>query len=103
MSPLGPRAADLVRKALAGGLAVAVTVLFFRAMLRLADHRGSWADLELWLASALAVLGVAWVRAARRVRRHPDDPPRDEGPGGTDPGHSSGAASASSSEKTEIR
>jgi hypothetical protein len=62
------RAADLVRKACAGLLAVAVTVLLFRAMFRLANGRGTWADWELWLALALAALGVYWVKAARRVR-----------------------------------
>jgi hypothetical protein len=53
---------------LAALLAVAVTVLLFRVMFRLADGRGSWADAELWVALALAALGIVWVKAARRVR-----------------------------------
>lgn len=68
MSALAPRAADLVRKSCAGLLAVAVTVLLFRAMFRLANGKGTWWDWELWLALVLAALGVFWVKAARRVR-----------------------------------
>ena len=68
MSELAPRTADLVRKTCAGFLAVAVTVLLFRAMFRLANGHGSWTDWELWTALVLAVVGILWVRAARRVR-----------------------------------
>jgi hypothetical protein len=68
MSGLPPRAADLLRKACAAALAVAVTVLLFRAMFRLAEGRAVWAEWELWTALILAALGVLWVRAARRVR-----------------------------------
>jgi hypothetical protein len=62
------RTADLVRKVSAGFLAVAVTVLLFRAMFRLANGHGSWTDWELWAALVLAAIGILWVRAARRVR-----------------------------------
>lgn len=65
---MSPAAADLVRKASAGLLAVSVTVLLFRVMFRAANGRASLADAELWVALGLAAAGVAWVKAARRVR-----------------------------------
>ena len=68
MSRPGARAADLVRKVAAALLAVAVTVLLFRVMFRVADGRGSGTDVELWTALGLAALGIVWVKAARRVR-----------------------------------
>ena len=68
MSESSARTSDLVRKACAGFLAVAVTVLLFRAMFRLANGHGSWTDWELWTALVLAAVGILWVRAARRVR-----------------------------------
>ncbi len=68
MLSLSPRLADTVRKACAGGLAIAVTVLLFRVMFRAANGRASLADAELWVALGLAAAGVAWVKAARRVR-----------------------------------
>jgi hypothetical protein len=65
---MSPAAADLVRKVTAGALSILVTVLLFRVMFRAAQGRGSFADLELWAGLGLLVLGVAWVKAARRVR-----------------------------------
>lgn len=73
MRSLSPRLADYVRKACAGGLAIAVTVLLFRIMFRAANGKARLSDWELWTALLLAGLGIAWVKAARRV-----SPPRDE-------------------------
>lgn len=73
MHSLSPRLADTVRKACAGGLAIAVTVLLFRVMFRAANGKARLNDWELWTALLLAGLGITWVKAARRV-----SPPRDD-------------------------
>jgi hypothetical protein len=62
-----PRVADLVRKTLGGAMAVALTVLLFRVLSRLAEGRQRLLDWELWVALALATLGFLWVRFARRL------------------------------------
>ena len=64
---MSARTADLVRKALGLTMAVALTVLIFRVLGRLADGRQRLFDVELFVAIALAVLGFLWVRWARRV------------------------------------
>jgi hypothetical protein len=66
---VNPRAADLIRKTVAGLLSIAVTVLLFRVMFRAASGRVRLLDPELWTALALLVLGYVWVRAARRVHQ----------------------------------
>lgn len=74
---MSPRAADLIRKLVAGLVSVLITVLLFRVMFRAAHGRGSLADAEMWVALVLLGLGVIWVKAARRVRRgqeHPENP-----------------------------
>lgn len=77
MPALSPRLADYVRKVCAGGLSVAVTVLLFRVMFRAAKGRARLDDPELWIALLCAALGIAWVKAARRVRpaAPSDEPP----------------------------
>jgi hypothetical protein len=62
-----PRAADLVRKALGLAMAVALTVLLFRVLSRLAAGRQRLRDVELLAAVLLAALGFVWVRSARRA------------------------------------
>jgi hypothetical protein len=71
---MSPRTADLIRKTLAGALSILITVLLFRVMFRAANGDASLADPELWIALVLLLLGVAWVRTARRVRGDPVDP-----------------------------
>jgi hypothetical protein len=66
---MSPRAADLIRKLVAGFVSVLITVLLFRVMFRAAHGRGSLADAEMWIALVLLTLGVVWVKAARRIQR----------------------------------
>ncbi len=66
---MSPRAADLIRKLVAGIVSVLITVLLFRVMFRAAHGRGSLADAEMWVALVLLALGILWVKAARRVQR----------------------------------
>ena len=74
-----PRAADAIRKACAYGLALALTVLLFRVLARVADGRQRLLDVELASMLLLALVGVLWVRAARRVRRTPPTSERESG------------------------
>jgi hypothetical protein len=76
---VSPRAADLLRKLVAGALSVLVTVLLFRVMFRAAAGRASLPDGELWIALALLALGFAWVRAARRTYQVREEPPTEAG------------------------
>ena len=71
MSGPSPRLADLIRKATAGFLAVAVTFLLFQQMFLLASGRFSALDGRLWAALLLLTLGILWVKAARRVSPPP--------------------------------
>ena len=65
---MGPVAADRIRKACGYALAVAITVLMFRVFGRVANGTQSLSDAELWVGVVLVALGVAWVRAAKRIR-----------------------------------
>ena len=86
-----PQAADAVRKVVGYGLAVALTVLLFRVLGRTANGRQALAEPELIVLVVLTSVAIAWVRAARRVRRaaphledaRPEDPPRDDPPAGS--------------------
>jgi hypothetical protein len=80
---ISPRAADRIRKVAGYALATVLTVLLFRVLARLAHGRLRAVDAELWALLGLAALAVAWVRAAKRVRRaQPQAPPDDRPPDG---------------------
>lgn len=66
-----PLVADRIRKALAYGLAIALTILLFRVLSRAAGGRQRLTDWELWVLLVLVSLALLWVRAAKRVRRGP--------------------------------
>jgi hypothetical protein len=75
-----PRVADAVRKACAYALSIALTLLVFRVFSRLAAGVETWRDPAIYAAVVLAGLGVAWVRAAKRVRAgapKPEAPPQE--------------------------
>ena len=75
---MNARVADLVRKVCAYALAIALTLLLFRVLSRLAEGTLSAGDPALWGAVALATVGVLWVRAAKRMRGRAAEPPKDE-------------------------
>ena len=66
--PVDAKIADRVRKACVYALAIALTLLTFRVLSRLANGHLSVAEPELWAALGLATVGFLWVRAARRAR-----------------------------------
>jgi hypothetical protein len=66
---VSPRAAEVVRKVCAYGLATAISILTFRVFGRAAGGLEPITDPELWALLALCGLAVLWVVAAKRVRR----------------------------------
>jgi len=76
---VSPVAADALRKVVGYALATILTLLLFRIFGRLSNGRQTLADAELVVFAVLATLAVAWVRAARRVRRAQGPPPPADG------------------------
>lgn len=72
---MSPVAADAIRKVCGYALATVLTILLFRIFGRLSNGRQSLADVELGVFVVLSALAIAWVRAARRVRRALPPPP----------------------------
>ena len=66
--------ADALRKGIAYGLAIVLTLLIFRVFGRLANGTQRFADLELYAMLLLGTLAIVWVRAAKRIRRPPPPP-----------------------------
>lgn len=66
---VSPRTADAVRKVVAYGLAGVATVSLLRVLHRLAHGRLAWSDADLWWFAGIGGVVVAWVVAAKPVRR----------------------------------
>lgn len=61
--------ADKIRKFATFVLAAVATVMLLQVLFRLAKGRFRLEDPQLWIFLVLAVIGVVWIRATRRMPR----------------------------------
>lgn len=64
--------ADKIRKFATFVLAAVATVMLLQVLFRLAKGRFRLEDPQLWIFLVLAVIGVVWIRATRRMPRTRD-------------------------------